>query len=373
MREERRRRNDEFQFETYHSKVLRSGEVTRGEWTVFQTDTFMDGMVETRNEAARHVPRLLKWDKTLKVISRGYKVVIDEEAEWRVDGERIEHIESLAGVEDFPHCDNVEIQWDEQDRLHLENTYWPAQLESMDFRGPGGNMCVGRAYTICDATPIRDKGEKDQQHEGPFSEMRTELGVTDGDIRFRVKLDYATLDNEESTLTPPPLHLRTLTVCRETLDGFWPKPIDNGIDVEMEAKIEDLSTLPESTARRIDQDRVDVRLFGPAGAPGGLYDPPPVGSEERAIQNYMLLDFEGGATVLLPHRLDQHHDDEKNEGPHGWVTSLDWTPGNIRYQVDRKVLSGRNLKGLKTLELSEVRGEDADRWRPKDGGVDMRQ
>ena len=114
-------------------------------------------------------------------------------------------------------------------------------------------------------------------------------------------------------------------------------------------------------------------MFGPAGAPGGLYDPPPVGSEERAIQNYMLLDFEGGATVLLPHRLDQHHDDEKNEGPHGWVTSLDWTPGNIRYQVDRKVLSGRNLKGLKTLELSEVRGEDADRWRPKDGGVDMRQ
>lgn len=37
------------------------------------------------------------------------------------------------------------------------------------------------------------------------------------------------------------------------------------------------------------------------------------------------------------------------------------------------MFGGTKLKGLKTLELSEVMGEDADRWRPKDGGVDMRQ
>jgi hypothetical protein len=55
------------------------------------------------------------------------------------------------------------------------------------------------------------------------------------------------------------------------------------------------------------------------------------------------------------------------------VTSLDWTPGRIRYQLDRKVLGGTKLKGLRTLELSEVQGEDADRWRPKDGGSNMRQ
>ena len=371
MRESRRKRNDEFQFETYHSKVLRSGEITRGEWTVFQTDTFMgDSMVGQRDEGMRHIPRLLKWDKTLKVISRGYKVILDEEAEWRVDGERIVHCETLAGVEDFPYMDNVEIQWDEEERLHLENTFWPGQLESLDFRGPGGNMCVGKAYTICDAVPIEEKGDEDR-HDGPFSEMRTELGVADRDMRFRVKLDYAILEEDEGSASPPPLHLRTLTVCRETLDGFWPKPIDNGIDLEAE---EDMTTLPESTARRKDQDKVDVRLFGPSGANGGLYDPPPVGSEERATQNYMLLDFEGGATLLLPHRLDQHHaGDEENENSHGWVTSLDWTPGEIRYQVDRKVLSGKKLKGLKTLELSEVVGQDADKWRPKDGGVDMRQ
>lgn len=99
-----------------------------------------------------------------------------------------------------------------------------------------------------------------------------------------------------------------------------------------------------------------------------------MGTEERALENYMLLDFEGGATVLLPHRLDQHDDDTEEEGDgFGWVTSLDWTPGTIRYQVDRKVLGGTKLKGLKTLELSEVQGEDADRWRPRDGGANMRQ
>ena len=59
-----------------------------------------------------------------------------------------------------------------------------------------------------------------------------------------------------------------------------------------------------------------------------------MGTEERALENYMLLDFEGGATVLLPHRLDQHDDDTEEEGDgFGWVTSLDWTPGKIRYQV----------------------------------------
>ena len=43
MREDRRRRNDEYQFETYHATVLRGGERCLGEWTVFQTDTFLGG------------------------------------------------------------------------------------------------------------------------------------------------------------------------------------------------------------------------------------------------------------------------------------------------------------------------------------------
>ena len=59
------------------------------------------------------------------------------------------------------------------------------------------------------------------------------------------------------------------------------------------------------TIRRRNQDEISAALFGPPGAPGGLYDPPPVGNDERVVGNYMLLDFKGGATVLLPHRLDQ--------------------------------------------------------------------
>ena len=71
----------------------------------------------------------------------------------------------------------------------------------------------------------------------------------------------------------------------------------------------------------------------------------------------MVLDLPGGVTLLLPHKLDQC---EIDSDP-GWVTSLDWTPGSIRYQVDRKVWGGSKLKGLRTLELSEVQSTNAER------------
>ena len=50
----------------------------------------------------------------------------------------------------------------------------------------------------------------------------------------------------------------------------------------------------------------DEALFGAPGAPGGLYDPPPVGSDDQAKQ-YIKLDFAGHATVLLPYMMDQGH------------------------------------------------------------------
>ena len=385
MREERRRKNDEFQFETYHASVLRGGEVCLGEWSVYQTDTFMgEDVIKGRNEAAMGVPRLLRWDNVLKVVSRGSKIAVDNtkdegDKDWmRVDGERIVHEERLATLDDFPslmtRSDDEEVEellWEEEEVLHVEKTYWPKEMSSLDFRGAGGNMCVGKAYTICDAVPLVKKEgyENDllERHQGPFSEMRSEVGLLSDSMRFRVKLDYALLDEDEQSAVataPPPLHLRTLTICRETLDGYWPEPADNeGTDDGDDAKA------TESVVRRKNQNAITEALFGPPGAPGGLYDPPPVGSEERATENYMLLDFEGGATLLLPHRLDQNTDDDSV----GWVTSLDWTPGKVRYQVDRKVLAGTKMKGLKTLELSEVQSEDADTWRPKDGGANMRQ
>ena len=192
---------------------------------------------------------------------------------------------------------------------------------------------------------------------GPFGDYRAEVGIQADDLRFRIKLHYSVKKDELTLNAPhPPLHLKSLTVCREALD-MWPvhSTITNNNAPSMSSSSSSLS----STAS----------LFGTPGAPGGLYDPPPVGSDAQASQ-YMMLDLEGGATVLFPHLLDQ--DPQAHDG-HGWVTSLDWTPGDIRYQVDRKVLGGLHLLGLRTLELSEVQGVDADQYRPRGGGENMRQ
>jgi hypothetical protein len=90
------------------------------------------------------------------------------------------------------------------------------------------------------------------------------------------------------------------------------------------------------------------------------------GSEAQASK-YMMVDLDGRATALFPYRMDQDDNDE------GWVMTLDWTPGTFRYQVDRKIKGGPQLLCLRTLELSEVMNENADLYRPRDGGADMLQ
>ncbi|GMI24560.1 hypothetical protein TeGR_g749 [Tetraparma gracilis] len=63
----------------------------------------------------------------------------------------------------------------------------------------------------------------------------------------------------------------------------------------------------------------------------------------------------------------------KEPSPDSFVVSLDWTPAEMRYQVDRKFLAGADLKGLKTLEVSEVEAEKAGAYRPQTGPENMRQ
>jgi len=173
-----------------------------------------------------------------------------------------------------------------------------------------------------------------------------------------LKLDYRIKDFEKTDIDPPPLHLYTLTVCREALER-WPR-------YNMDSSSEEGPTKDEVNV----DDASTGFLFGAMGAPGGLYDPPPVGTDVQSSQ-YMLIDLEGTASALFPYMIDQdpltHGDDAT------WVTSLDWTPGRYRYQVDRKFLGGNNIRGLKTLELSEVEADQAEQWRPRDGGMDMRQ
>jgi len=341
MREERRIKNDEFQFETYYKDVLKEGKEFKGEWTVFQTSTFIDG----DTDAGGRRPRLSKAVGPFKVISRGERLNIasdkQESSDNRLEYERILHHEKIFNDPDDEEEKSAELV--KQEELSMNTKFWPEQLSSLDFRGQQGIMKVGNAYTICTSTPL---GDTSMSHEGPYATYSAELGITsDDDVRFRIKLDYSVL--EDDTKEQPPLHLKTFTICRETL-GMWPRAQNY-----------------KSAIEAITQDA----LFGPRGADGGLYDPPPVGTPEQASQ-YLLLDLEGRATVLLPYLMDQ--DPEAHDGGR-WVTSLDWTPGKQRYQLDRKTKSGKDILGLRTLELSEVQGADAETYRPNDGGENMRQ
>lgn len=363
MREERRRRNDEYQFQTYFRDILKNGDEYRGEWTVYKTSTFLEGMEADANG----LPRLVKAARPIKVISSAHKTLVETDSEFSVDAERIIHVEtSVTGSDADPvkaWKDDIDIDSgfgryeddkkqeeepvsEEAKRTEAEimaNTYWPAELSAKDFRGQQGIMCVGAAYTICTAIPLAKDSEP---HMGPFSEYRSEIGIQSNSLRFRIKLDYALLPKDKSKKHPP-LHLKSMTVCREARNT-WPR----------KAKVRSLA------------DRVATEaLFGGAGAHGGLYDPPPVGCDKQAAR-YMMLDLEGRASVLFPYLLDQ---DPKAFDGNGWVSTLDWTPGGMRFQVDRKVGGGAELLGLRTLELTEVQSENADQYRPRDGPVDMRQ
>ena len=166
----------------------------------------------------------------------------------------------------------------EQEQSSMNTKFWPEQLSSFDFRGQQGIMCVGNAYTICTSTPL---GDSQLPNEGPYGTYSAELGITsEDDVRFRIKLDYSVLEDDKNER--PPLHLKSFTICRETLE-MWPRAQNY-----------------KSAIEAITQEA----LFGPRGAEGGLYDPPPVGTAEQATQ-YLLLDLEGRATVLLPYLMDQ--------------------------------------------------------------------
>lgn len=368
MREDRRRRNDEFQFQTYFAEILHNGDSFKGEWTIYKTSTFLDIPNDTNG-----LPKLVKAARPLKVVSRGFKTAVESDSAHSVDRERICHEEiAVTDAESDPykswqedidtdsgfgrHFEDDEDSAMEEDVSSPEakkteaeimsNKYWPEHLSAIDFRGHQGIMCVSNAYTISTALPLGDSSSGRDELDGPFSEYRAEIGINSKLLRFRIKFDYSIKGLERSKRTPP-LHLKSLTVCREARE-MWPR-----------------SGKKRSVADRVNADA----LFGAPGAEGGLYDPPPVGSEAQAGQ-YMLLDLDGHATVLFPHQLDQ---DPKAFDGNGWVFSLDWTPGAMRYQVDRKVRSGTELLGLRTLELSEVQSAYAQQYRPRDGGQDMRQ
>lgn len=376
MHEERRRRNDEYQFQTYFANILKNGDEFKGEWTIYRTSTFLNEKRENDDQP----PRLIKATKTLPVVSQGCKVLLDDDSgkyQFPLDRERILHKEFIATEPEVEAGSSLgEHLPDLLPATILKNMYWPESLCAADFRGPQGIMCVSNAYTT--ATAVRWPGgltTTTDHTDGPFSEYRTEVGLTTPQLRFRIKLDYAVLSSSKGEKkskndppppatfpNPPPLYLRSLVVCREML-GRWPQDqknvwYDDGGDVS-------------SSGTLLSGASVNEALFGIPGADNGLYDPPPVGTDDQAVR-YLQMDLDGHATALFPYKMDQTAT-PKDTTRGGWVVSLDWMPGVLRYQVDRKVRGGVELLGLRTLELSEVRSEDAETYRPRDGGRDMRQ
>eukprot|EP00591_Stephanopyxis_turris_P008778 CAMPEP_0195530926 /NCGR_PEP_ID=MMETSP0794_2-20130614/34052_1 /TAXON_ID=515487 /ORGANISM="Stephanopyxis turris, Strain CCMP 815" /LENGTH=481 /DNA_ID=CAMNT_0040662549 /DNA_START=38 /DNA_END=1483 /DNA_ORIENTATION=+ len=358
-REERRAANDEFQFETYYRSIQSNGAEYRGEWTTYGSTTFIPESGFDRNENGGY-PGIVMAKRVKKVISAAMRVLKDEGAERRCDQDVIVHeefeITSEKGEETLKKTRDTDIDGgfgrhnDDEDgedgsssRTPILERYAPSEMRAFDFRGEQGNMCVGNAYTICNTIKLDELSENNDDHDGPFSEMRAEVGINGENVRMRVKFEYQILSDEEKTKKRPDLHLSTMTVCRER-KGEWP-----------------------SSSR-------DVELFGPPGARGGLYDPPPTGGEEQS-NLYMWMDVEGGATIGFPYMITQDPDAFQHDGGlgHSWVLSLDWTPGKNRYQADRKFAGGEKIKGLKTFEVSEVEALESDKWRPKNGPEDMRQ
>lgn len=410
MREERRKRNDEYQFQTYYKEILKNGQKFYGEWTVYKTSTFLSSSIKSPIPSSRQPPKLIQISKepTLRVVSYGYKENMVQEnsfssASTYSDSERIRHNETLfhdkldsstndedmivqekyidtdsglgksaATTTNSPESTTIKKTTTTTTKLStdyisiqeemIQNKYWPNTLEPIHFRGHQGIMVCGNAYTTCAAVSL-DTDNINHGHNiydpstylGPFSEYRTELGILENNVRLRLKFDYSVLQkiNEQEQPTPP-LHLRSMTVCREAI-GMFPST--------------SMTTSGGTNTNPFDEATIKEAFFGKAGADGGLYDPPPIRVEEQASQ-YMLLDLDGKASVLFPYIIDQ---DPVAHNGEGWVHTLDWTPGNMRYQVDRKVNSGVNLLGLRTLELSEVQSIDAETYRPRDGGQNMRQ
>ena len=160
MREERRRLNDEYQFQTYYQKVLRNGQSEfRGEWTVYRTSTFLDG--EAGDGVVVGLPRLVLVGSTpLTVVSRGYKEVVATDSPFAVDAERIRHVEEIRqptamGDADIDALMSSTVPSNQNNTKNSEqqaaaikeilgNSYWPDSLKAFDFRGDQGIMVCGK-------------------------------------------------------------------------------------------------------------------------------------------------------------------------------------------------------------------------------------
>jgi hypothetical protein len=161
MREERRRKNDEYQFQTYYSTVLKGGKGEyRGEWTVYRSSVFLEDEEKDANGSPRMIAQTGK-NMPLTVISRGYKEIaehVDATTDFPCDAERIVHrdvrqaptamadadIDSFGGGEAEGRTDSDDDEdVDGYDKI-LTKLFHPEAMSPLDFRGHQGNMVCGK-------------------------------------------------------------------------------------------------------------------------------------------------------------------------------------------------------------------------------------
>lgn len=200
-----------------------------------------------------------------------------------------------------------------QEGLLLRQTR--SNIASYEFRTSAGNQIVGNTYTIHEANPPVNSPESSAS-DGPLTYVG-EVAVKEGLIRSRVR--YAFSKEPTAALRPNEhsqydLSLVGFVIIREALSNAT-----------------NADTLPF----------MDEKL-GP-----GIYDP------QEGGEPYVQLNFPAKLSLLFPRGLSL-----SRRG----VLTLEWEGSSMRYQVDRKFA---DLTGaIRTLELTEIRTQDVEKYPP---------
>lgn len=190
---------------------------------------------------------------------------------------------------------------DIRDILHRETRQ---SYASTDFRTVAGNQIVGNCYSL-------------NRVENALDVHVAELAVREGSVRIRCRYAFkagssSALSIEEQSRYD--LSLVGFTIVREILDTVS--------ELEME------------------------KLLDPT--PGlGIYDPQVTGDQ------YVQLNFPGRLSLFFPRGLKANMLQ---------VLTMEWRGDAMRFQVDRRFV---DISGsIKTLELTEIRAEDAEQYPP---------
>lgn len=163
LREERRRQNDEYQYQVYYRDVLRNGATFYGEWQIYETSTFrkttkQSSSLDNPPSSSPPPPQLIRRPVALAVQSSAHKRILDDKDttirstvdDYWNEKEHIQHFEQIVldpGIGEFlaqqQQTNSEDDDNPEQQQSSLP-TYWPEELRARDFRGHQGIMVCGK-------------------------------------------------------------------------------------------------------------------------------------------------------------------------------------------------------------------------------------